>query len=97
MIGGDLHRPAQDSSSTYGGSITLNHIVRLTTAEFREEPVATVGPLGGGPYAHGLHTLSAVGNRTLVDGKWLAFNRSEMARHVRESLEVRWPRILLGA
>ncbi len=96
MIGGDLYRPAQDSSSTYGGSIALNHIVRLTTAEFREEPVATVGPLRDGPYAHGLHTLSAVGDRTLVDGKWLAFNRSEMARHLRESLEVRWPRVLLG-
>ena len=91
---GELYRPAQDCSWTYGGSVTINRVVRLTTTEFREEPAATVGPFGDGPYAHGVHTLSAIGDRTLVDGKRLAFNRSEMARHLRESVGDRWPRIL---
>ncbi len=96
-VDGDLYRPAQDCSSTYGGSITLNRIVRLTTTEYREERVATVPPVRDGPYSHGIHTLSSVGDQTLVDGKWFAFNRFEMARHMRESLEDRWPRLLTAS
>ena len=92
---GDLYRPAQDCSDGYGGSVTINRVVRLTTTAFHEEPVATVGPFRDGPYTRGVHTLSAVGSRTLVDGKRLAFNRSEMSRRMRESLEHRWPNVLL--
>lgn len=91
---GELYRPAQDCSGTYGGSITINRIAKLTETEYREERAASVQPFVDGPYARGIHTLSAIGNRTLVDGKWIAFNRSEMRRHLRESLEDRWPRVL---
>ncbi len=95
VVDGEVFRPAQDSSATYGGRVVVNRIIRLTPTEFREEPAATIGPFRSGPYAHGLHTLSALGDRTLVDGKWIAFNRFEMTRHMRESLEDRWPRILV--
>lgn len=95
-VDGELYRPAQDCSSTYGGSITINRITRLTEEDYREEPVASVPPFRDGLYAEGIHTLSAIGDRTLVDGKWIAFNRSEMGRHFRESLEDRWPRVLKG-
>jgi hypothetical protein len=66
---GRLCRPAQDCSVTYGGAVVVNHIRRLTPTEFEEAPVVTVDPDRRGPYPHGLHTLSAWGQRTLVDGK----------------------------
>lgn len=93
VVDGQLYRPGQDSSRTYGGSITVNRVVRLTSTEYREERVATLPPFPG-PYANGFHTLSAMGERTLVDGKWFAFNASEMTRSLREFIRTRWPRIL---
>lgn len=94
---GELYRPSQDSSKTYGGSVVLNRIVRLTTTDFREERVATVGPFQDGMHAHGVHTLAAVGDRTLVDGKRFAFEGRMMARNLRDSVGNRWPRTFLGA
>ncbi len=67
--GGLLYRPAQDSSRTYGGAVVLNRVVVLTPDRFREVPVRTIGPLTAGPYRAGLHTVSAVGGRTLIDAK----------------------------
>jgi len=63
-----LYRPAQDCSRIHEERVTLNRVVELTPATFREELVTTVEPLGRGPYPHKLHTLSAAGPRTLVDG-----------------------------
>lgn len=95
-VGGELYRPAQDCSSSYGGSITINRIVELTEDEYREEPVVAVGPFPDSPYAHGLHTLSAIGDRTLVDGKRVGFSRSLMRRNLQESVRERWPRVFQG-
>jgi hypothetical protein len=66
---GALYRPAQDCSVTYGGAVVINRIERLTPREFLEQPVRRLAPAARGPYPHGLHTLSAAGNVTLVDGK----------------------------
>ena len=51
----------------------INRVLRLTPTEFEETPAAFVDPDPHGPYPHGLHTLSAFGTRTLVDGKREAF------------------------
>ena len=66
---GQLFRPAQDCSETYGGAVRINRILRLTTDEFEEQTVAVVRPDANGPYPSGLHTLSPLGDRTLIDGK----------------------------
>jgi len=65
---GALYRPAQDCSRTYGARIVINRIVALSPREFEEESVAWVEPDRKGSYPDGLHTLSAVGPFTLVDG-----------------------------
>lgn len=70
---GQLYRPAQDCSVTYGGCVAINHVLRLSPNEFAEETVAVVRPDKAGPFGHGLHTLSAVGNLTLIDGKRYIF------------------------
>jgi hypothetical protein len=65
---GQLYRPAQDGSRTYGGSVVLNRVHRLTPDDFEEEPVARVEP-NSRDYCDGLHTLCSVDNLTIVDGK----------------------------
>ena len=66
---GALYRPAQDCSQVYGGALAINRIERLTAEEFEEEVVAHLRPDPAGPCPDGLHTLSAAGEVTLVDGK----------------------------
>jgi hypothetical protein len=71
--GGALYRPAQDCSEAYGAAIALNRILRLTPDEFEEEVVTRIRPDAHGPFPRGIHTLSAVGDQTLVDGKRYVF------------------------
>src|SRR5213593_4420246 len=67
--GANLYRPAQDCSRMYGGGIVINRVVRLTPTEFAEEPAATVEPFSESPFPDGIHTLSGVGDITLIDSK----------------------------
>jgi hypothetical protein len=66
---GQLFRPAQDCSATYGGAVMINRILALSTTEFAEETVHRLAPLPESPYGEGLHTLSSAGSRTLIDAK----------------------------
>jgi hypothetical protein len=68
MHDGHLYRPSQDCSEIYGGKIVLNRVVQLTPTEFKEEQVAVIEPYKNSPYPDGLHTISAVGNMTTIDG-----------------------------
>ena len=70
---GELYRPAQDCSRTYGGAITLNRIEALSETDFRESYAGTVRPPVG-RYGKGIHTISAAGNVCIVDAKRYAFN-----------------------
>lgn len=66
---GKLYRPAQDCSRTYGGRVVLNKIKTLTISQFEEESVCFVEPQSDSLYSDGVHTLSSVGDVTLIDGK----------------------------
>ncbi|MGB3870095.1 MAG: hypothetical protein WA937_11620 [Flavobacteriales bacterium] len=63
---GALWRPAQDGSVS-GGQIIFNRIVSLTPTQFHEQAAKRMEPVPG-PWSHGLHTVSAMGDVTLVDG-----------------------------
>ena len=69
VAGGALHRPAQDSASTYGSAVVINRITTLTETEFAEEPVVRLGPPPGSSHRAGFHTLAGLGDLTAVDGK----------------------------
>jgi len=84
---GALYRPAQDSSKSYGGALTINRIARLTLDEFREEPVVHLEPFRDSPYPHGIHTLSAADSITVLDGKRMAFLPRLSARRLRHKLK----------
>ena len=79
---GQLYRPSQDGSRRYGGRVVINRLDVLTPATFAERPVKAVGPRRGSPYPHGLHTISAAGDRTLIDGNVLRFAREDFQRQV---------------
>jgi hypothetical protein len=69
MRDGQLIRPAQDCSRTYGGAVALNRIDLCTPEAYSEETVSFIRPCLNTRNPHGLHTLSAWGDRTLVDAK----------------------------
>ena len=77
---GQLFRPAMDSPRTYGERILIYRVTRLSPTEFEEELASVVEPFQGGPYRYGVHTLSAVGDRTLVDGLRVTFEKVEFQR-----------------
>lgn len=82
MHDGHLHRPAQDTSESYGGGISINRIDVLTPARFSEQIVARITPSSTDRYGEGIHTLSSVGHRTLVDGRREAFEWSAARREL---------------
>jgi hypothetical protein len=69
---GALYRPAQDCSRTYGGSIAINRVDKLSRTEFQETLVGTILPPAG-KYGKGLHTISAADGFYLVDVKRYVF------------------------
>jgi len=70
---GELYRPVQDCGETYGRRVLINRITKLTPVEFTEETVSAVEPPQGTPWNRGLHTLSALGDWTLIDAKRFVF------------------------
>lgn len=74
-----LYRPTQNSSKTYGGSVVINRVERLTPDDYAESLVCEVHPQADWPYPHGLHTLSAFGPLTLLDAKRRRFMPSRIA------------------
>jgi hypothetical protein len=83
---GILYRPAQDCAGSYGRRVVINAVRELTPSRFKEETVAYVAPNRRGPNPDGVHTLSAVGSWTLIDGKCRRFVLTEFVR--------RWNRLL---
>jgi len=71
---GNLYRPAQNCLKTYGASIKINKIMKLTVDEFAEEEEIEISPNQLGQYPNGLHTISSLGeNYTVIDGKKKVF------------------------
>lgn len=83
---GELYRPAQDCSVTYGGRVTINKILKLSPDEFEEIPVGVVEPVMDTPYPNGLHTISRVGEYTLIDGKCYRFNYYHFLNQLKRKL-----------
>jgi hypothetical protein len=85
-VAGVLYRPAQDCSDSYGARVTINRVLTLTPFEFREETAHIVNPDPAGKYPNGLHTVSACGNKTLIDGKRSVFAFDQFLRVLRQRL-----------
>jgi hypothetical protein len=92
---GALYRPAQDGAGGYGSAVAIYRIDRLDTAGLVEAIVSRVRPDPSGPYPDGLHTLSAVGDRTLVDGnRWVTLAEDPwLVARARVGIARRWLRL----
>jgi hypothetical protein len=69
--GGQLYRPAQDCSGTYGSAIWIHHVEELDERVYRETPVRRVG-CDWHPRLIGTHTIHRAGGFDVIDGRmWL--------------------------
>lgn len=62
-----LLRPAQDCSTSYGGSVVVQTISKVGTELFSESEYVTVSPFG--KYDKGLHTMNSTRSYILIDSK----------------------------
>ncbi len=70
----NLYRPSQNCSNSYGGSITINKIIKLTKDEFEEVEEKEIFPNQLDLYPSGLHHISKLGDDlTLIDGRRTIF------------------------
>lgn len=68
--GGKLIRPAQDSSTGYGGAIVLNEVKVLTRSEYEEEPGGRIDA-DWVPGLLGTHTINSDSMFEVIDGvRW---------------------------
>jgi len=77
---GQLYRPAQDCGAGYGQAVVINRVTQCTPQHYHEELMRRLSPDPRGINPHGLHTISAWGKRTLVDGKRHELNLLELQR-----------------
>jgi hypothetical protein len=83
---GALYRPAQNCLQTYGASVVVQRVLHCSPTAYAEETVRELRPDPRGPCPDGMHTLSAWGPHTLVDGKRHVFS----AHSVWMKLRRRW-------
>ncbi len=84
---GYWYRPAQDCSITYGGAIQVMKIETISTTDYQESHYKTISPSNNGKYKEGLHTISAFGNYTLIDGKYSKFNLANFFYILKEKIK----------
>ena len=65
---GVLYRPSMDYSEKLEGKVSINEIELLNKQEYIEKVVKTVNPFKDSKYSDKIHTLSSVGDYTLIDG-----------------------------
>ncbi|MBL7952113.1 MAG: hypothetical protein JNM62_10375 [Flavobacteriales bacterium] len=66
--GNELWRPSQDASNPDNMAVILNRVEELTPTTFHETCGSRVAGFRGSVYGHGVRTLSAMGDITLIDG-----------------------------
>jgi hypothetical protein len=84
---GQLYRPTQDCSRTYGGAIRINRIDKLSETEFEETVVGRIRPPRGA-YNRGIHTLSCADEWCIVDAKRYVFNPSGIVAVCKDAAKV---------
>lgn len=88
---GALYRPAQNCLSTYGAAVVLHRVLHCTPESFDETAVRCIQPDPAGLCPDGIHTVSAWGARTLIDGKRHVFSLTTVWLKLCKRLGWRWP------
>jgi hypothetical protein len=77
-VDGKIYRPAQNNSKEYGGSLLIFRMDELGPETFRQTLMTEIHPQQFGSQFYGIHTLSSLGNRTLIDLKTKIFTFSNL-------------------
>ena len=64
-----IYRPAQNCEGTYGKSIVLNEVIKLSPELYEERKVGEIKASALEKYQNGLHTLNFEGPYVVIDGK----------------------------
>lgn len=83
---GQLYRPSQDCTGGTQWRLVINRVDVLTPKAFHETPVRIIDPIAP-IFKDGLHTLSAFGNETLIDGKRLRFSIDPIVSRIRTRIK----------
>ena len=83
-IDGELVRPAQNSTSHYGESITLNKIIHLDEYQYIEETIKEIKPDKKWTYNKGIHTINSDGGITVFDAKKFTFTLTGFWQQLRQ-------------
>ena len=71
MYNDKLIRPSQNNTRTYGGSIILNQIDKLSEQNFDEKKLFEIYP----PLSYsGIHHIDIMDNKIIFDFKYSSFN-----------------------
>jgi len=65
---GEIFRPSMDYSEKVEGRIVINKILKLSKTDFKEEKFCIVNPYTDTFFSDKIHTLSQVGQFTIIDG-----------------------------
>ena len=82
VIDGAIVLPVQDCAETYGGGMRKLTVTKLMPDAFEAEASARFAPPASRAYVHGLHTLSAAGDVTLIDAKKFEVSAETLASDV---------------
>ncbi len=72
---------------SYGGGIAITRVETLSPTAFSEVVVARVTPPDTGDYRKGIHTLAAVDDRMVVDGRRDTFIGAAFRRELTSRLK----------
>ena len=64
----------------------INRVDDLTATTYAEVPVSVIAPRKTDPFPDGIHTVCAVGNTTVVDGRRDVFIGAAFRRELRSRL-----------
>lgn len=67
-IDGTLYRPSMDYSEKYQWHVAINEVKELSKTRFEESEIQEIKPYSNTYFSDKTHTLSSVGDHTLVDG-----------------------------
>lgn len=69
IVDGKIYRPAQNSGTYYGESITIQEVQELSTTTYREKEYMRIKADKNSPFNLGIHTINAAGNYIVSDGQ----------------------------
>lgn len=76
---GDIIRPSQNCSETYGGSLMLNKITTLSETDYNETLIKEISPFDK-HFNKGLHHISIDNNTIVIDSKRYIYSISKVLR-----------------